>query len=87
MVRTPNQPFVWHFESGVTNTAALSLRTTVVEGSESTAVEHRYHVTRYTATGLPTSDDRNILNTQDTEATFSEAEVVLAFPSQWIPDH
>ncbi|KAJ6063689.1 hypothetical protein N7499_012369 [Penicillium canescens] len=60
---------------------SVFLEATVVDGYEnSTTVEQRYHVTRHTATGLPTSDSRNALGTQETDTTLSEAEVVLAFP-------
>lgn len=60
---------------------SVFLDATVVDGDEnSTTVEQRYHVTRRTATELPTSDNRNLLSTLETNTAFSEAEVVLAFP-------
>ncbi|KAJ5297272.1 uncharacterized protein N7443_008165 [Penicillium atrosanguineum] len=60
---------------------SVFLEATVVGGDQNfTTVEQRYHVTRHTATGLPTSDSRNALGAQETDTTFSEAEVVLAFP-------
>ncbi|KAF9887222.1 hypothetical protein FE257_010476 [Aspergillus nanangensis] len=60
---------------------SVFIEATVVDGDEnSTTVEQRYHVTRHTATGLPTSDSRNVLGTHETDTVFSEAEVVLAFP-------
>jgi hypothetical protein len=60
---------------------SVFLEATVVEGDEnSTTVEQRYHITRHTATGLPTSDSRNAPGKHETDTAFSEAEVVLAFP-------
>ncbi|KAB8254531.1 hypothetical protein BDV32DRAFT_132200 [Aspergillus pseudonomiae] len=60
---------------------SVFVEASVVDGDgNSTTAEQRYHVTRHTVTGLPTSDSRNIPGTQESGTTFSEAEVVLAFP-------
>ncbi|KAE8133581.1 hypothetical protein BDV38DRAFT_274159 [Aspergillus pseudotamarii] len=56
------------------------LKTIFIGDANYTTAEQRYHVTRHNATGLPTSESRYILDTQETDMTFSEAEVVLAFP-------
>ncbi|GAB1207249.1 hypothetical protein APSETT445_005962 [Aspergillus pseudonomiae] len=51
---------------------SVFVRASVVDGDgNSTTAEQRYHVTRHTVTGLPTSDSRNIPGTQESGTTFS----------------
>lgn len=59
----------------------IFLKTESVDENGNRYVERKgYFVTRYRATGLPRSDNRELPDTAEARRTSSEAEIVLAFP-------